>query len=89
MTTAQAQEMAKRIEGMHGLADRTEQRFFFDGKIFYYNMRFMADYYDAWVKDSENTVWRFIYLLDGKGNAAEIIVEVANVENDLKAAVER
>lgn len=89
MTTEKALEMAKMIEGMHGLDNREEQRFFFDGKIFYYNMRYMADYYDAWLKDSKNRVWRFVYDLDNKGNVTNISVEVCYVKNELKSPVKR
>lgn len=48
MTKARVEEMAKAIYKMHGLADRREQeKFFFDGKIFFYNMKGYTDRYNT------------------------------------------
>lgn len=89
MTGKKAMEMARIIEGMHGLANREDQRLFFDGNIYYYTMRYMADYYDAWVKDFNEMVWRFVYLLNESGKVTDITVETCNIENDLRAPRER
>lgn len=83
MKREQAMELAKRIEGQHGLANREDQRFFFDGMIYYYTMRNQGDYFDAWVKDSKGNVWRFTYTDN------DIAVEVVDVENDLRKPVKR
>lgn len=89
MTEEKATQMARIIEGMHGLANREDQRLFFDWSIYYYTMRYMADYYDAWVKDFDRTTWRFVYFLDKSGRVTEITVEHLYFENDLKAPRER
>lgn len=48
MTKARVAEMAKAIYKMHGLANHREQeKFLFDGKIFFYNMEGYRDRYGA------------------------------------------
>ena len=64
MTTSRLVEMGKQIYGMHGLDDRNEQRFFFKGMIYFYDMGlslvsdngFIREIYYANFKDSENSV---------------------------------
>lgn len=66
MTKERVIEMAKGIYNMHGLAEsREQQKFFFDGKIFFYNMEhivknsdfFKADLHIIRVRVSKNTVY--------------------------------
>lgn len=55
MTRARVEEMAKRIADMHGFAERENQRFFFDGKIFYYNMECLdTGFYRIYVRTAKN-----------------------------------
>ena len=66
MTIEEIKKMAKGIYNMHGLAEsRKQQKFFFGGKIFFYNMEHIvknSDFYKAdlhiiRVRVSKNTVY--------------------------------
>ena len=49
MTRERVIEMAKAICNMHGLAESREQeKFLFDGKIFFYNMEFSKNRFNKW-----------------------------------------
>lgn len=72
MTKERIEEMGKAIANMHGFAEkRKNQRFFFDGKIFYYNMKhengaddksgYKWNYYEVECRVSENMIYRFYY----------------------------
>lgn len=70
MTKERIEEMGKAIANMHGFAEeRRNQRFFFDGKIFYYNMKhensscegYIFNYYEVECRVSENMIYRFYY----------------------------
>ena len=64
MTNARVEEMAKAIYKMHGLADNSQQeKFFFDGKIFFYNMKGYIDRYNnkgyyITVRTAMNTIYQ-------------------------------
>ena len=48
MTKERVKELAKAIYNMHGLADsRKQEKFLFNGKIFFYNMEGYTDRYNA------------------------------------------
>ena len=75
MTKERVIEMVERIIGMHGFDYRKEQRFFFDGKIFYYNMipevlgwgtSNAIDVYDIQVRTDEDICWNISVAPDGK-----------------------
>lgn len=77
MTIRKIKEMAKAIYKMHGLADRREQqRFLFDGKIFFYNMKHIVNngdfykegYYLIKVRVSRNTIYTITLYNDRVGN---------------------
>ena len=49
MTKERVKELAKAIYNMHGLAEqRKQEKFLFDGKIFFYNMEFSKNRFNKW-----------------------------------------